>query len=218
MSSGKIAAAQAALTFIEPGSIVGIGTGSTVNFFIDALAREFGKQRIKGAVSSSNASTERLKVHGITVFDLNDVASIGTYVDGADETNHARELIKGGGGALTREKIVAAVAQQFVCIVDQSKVVATLGRFPLPVEVIPMAREHVARQLQRLGGEPRLRAGFTTDNGNVILDVHGLEIHAPRELEQRINGIAGVVTVGLFAERPADLVLVGHEDGAVTRF
>jgi ribose 5-phosphate isomerase A len=218
MSTGKIAAAQAALEFVAPDSIVGIGTGSTVNFFIDALAQRFGSRGIRGAVSSSHASTDRLNAHGITVLDLNDVASMEVYVDGADETNHARELIKGGGGALTREKIVAAVAARFVCIVDESKVVQTLGHFPLPVEVIPMAREHVARQLRILGGEPRLRAGFTTDNGNQILDVHGLKIEAARSMEQRINGIAGVVTVGLFALRPADLVLVGRQDGTVSRF
>ena len=218
MSAGKKAAAEAALRFVQADSIVGIGTGSTVNFFIDALARDFGGGRIKGGVSSSNASTDRLKAHGIAVFDLNDVDSIGVYVDGADETNHARELIKGGGGALTREKIVAAVAQQFVCIVDESKVVEALGRFPLPVEVSPMARAHVARQLMKLGGQPVLRAGFTTDNGNQILDVRGFTIRAPREMERQINAIAGVVTVGLFAERPADIVLVGGDSGSVHQF
>jgi ribose 5-phosphate isomerase A len=218
MSAGKKAAAEAALRFVQADSIVGIGTGSTVNFFIDALARDFGGSRIKGGVSSSNASTDRLKAHGIPVFDLNDVDSIGVYVDGADETNHARELIKGGGGALTREKIVAAVAQQFICIVDESKVVEALGRFPLPVEVIPMARAHVARQLIKLGGQPELRAGFTTDNGNQILDVRGFTIRAPREMERRINAIAGVVTVGLFAERPADIVLIGGDSGSVRQF
>lgn len=218
MSAGKKAAAEAALRFVREGSIVGIGTGSTVNFFIDALARDFGGGRIKGAVSSSNASTDRLQAHRIPVFDLNDVDSMGVYVDGADETNHARELIKGGGGALTREKIVAAVACQFICIVDESKVVDALGRFPLPVEVIPMARAHVARRLTALGGQPELRAGFTTDNGNQILDVRGFTIHAPRDMERQINGIAGVVTVGLFAERPADIVIVGSDSGAVRQF
>ena len=218
MSAGKKAAAETALRFVHEGSIVGIGTGSTVNFFIDALARHFGKGRIEGAVSSSNASTDRLKAHGIRVFDLNDVESIGVYVDGADETNHARELIKGGGGALTREKIVAAVARQFVCIVDDSKVVEALGKFPLPVEVIPMARAHVERRLVALGGRPELRGGFITDNGNQILDVRGFTIHAPREMERQINAIAGVVTVGLFAERPADIVLVGSDSGGVRQF
>ena len=218
MSAGKKAAAEAALRFVQADSIVGIGTGSTVNFFIDVLARDFGGGRIKGGVSSSNVSTDRLKAHGIPVFDLNDVDSIGVYVDGADETNHARELIKGGGGALTREKIVAAVAQQFVCIVDESKVVEALGRFPLPVEVIAMARAHVARQLMKLGGQPVLRAGFTTDNGNQILDVRGFTIRAPREMERQINAIAGVVTVGLFAERPADIVIVGSDSGGVRQF
>ena len=220
MSAGKKAAAEAALRFVREGSIVGIGTGSTVNFFIDALARDFGGGRIKaggikGAVSSSNASTDRLQAHGIPVFDLNDVESIAVYVDGADETNHARELIKGGGGALTREKIVAAVARQFVCIVDESKVVEALGRFPLPVEVIPMARAHVERRLVALGGRPELRGGFITDNGNQILDVRGFTIHAPREMERQINAIAGVVTVGLFAQRPADIVIVGSDSGGV---
>ncbi len=218
MSAGKIAAAEAALRFVDAGSIVGVGTGSTVNFFIDALARDFGHDRIRGTVSSSNASTDRLQAHGIPVFDLNDAELIGVYVDGADETNLDRQLIKGGGGALTREKIVAAVSQRFVCIVDDSKIVATLGRFPLPVEVIPMARAHVARQLRALGGEPALRAGFITDNGNQILDVNGLTISAPQELERQINSIAGVVTVGLFAERPADIVIVGGKDGSTRQF
>jgi ribose 5-phosphate isomerase A len=218
MSAGKKAAAEAALRFVREGSIVGIGTGSTVNFFIDALARDFGGGRIKGAVSSSNASTDRLQAHRIPVFDLNDVDSMDVYVDGADETNHARELIKGGGGALTREKIVAAVARQFVCIVDESKVVDTLGRFPLPVEVIPMARAHVARRLTAMGGQPELRAGFTTDNGNQILDVRGFTIRAPRDMERQINAIAGVVTVGLFAERPANIVIAGSDSGGVRQF
>ncbi len=218
MSAGKKAAAETALRFVREGSIVGIGTGSTVNFFIDALARDFGGGRIKGGVSSSNASTDRLQAHGIPVFDLNDVESMAVYVDGADETNCARELIKGGGGALTREKIIAAVARQFVCIVDESKVVEALGRFPLPVEVIPMARAHVERRLVALGGRPELRGGFITDNGNQILDVRGFTIHAPREMERQINAIAGVVTVGLFAERPADIVIVGSDSGGVRQF
>lgn len=218
MSAGKIAAAEAALKYIEADSIVGIGTGSTVNFFIDALARDFGRGRIKAAVSSSNASTQRLTAHKIPVLDLNEVDAIGVYVDGADETNHVRELIKGGGGALTREKIVAAVSRRFICIVDDSKVVDVLGRFPLPIEVIPMARAHVQRELRALGGNPVLRADFTTDNGNQILDVHGLAITSPRELERRVNGIPGVVTVGLFAERPADTVIVGSANGQIRQF
>lgn len=218
MSAGKIAAAEAALKFIAAGSIVGIGTGSTVNFFIDALARDYGGGRIKAAVSSSNASTQRLLSRGIPVLDLNDVDSIGVYIDGADETNHARELIKGGGGALTREKIVAAVARQFICIVDDSKVVDVLGRFPLPVETIPMARAHVARELRKLGGDPQLRTDVITDNGNQILDVLGLAIRSPKEFERRVNNIAGVVTVGLFAERPADAVIVGAADGSISQF
>jgi ribose 5-phosphate isomerase A len=218
MSAGKKAAAEAALRFVREGSIVGIGTGSTVNFFIDALARDFGGGRIKGGVSSSNASTGRLQAHGIPVFDLNDVDSIDVYVDGADEANHARELIKGGGGALTREKIVAAVARQFVCIVDESKVVEALGKFPLPVEIIPMAQAHVVRRLVVLGGQPELRGGFISDNGNQILDVRGFTIRAPKEMERQINAIAGVVTVGLFAERPADIVIVGSDSGGVRQF
>ena len=214
-NAGKIAAAEAALNFVAANSVVGVGTGSTVNFFIDALAAKFGNGRIKGAISSSNASSARLTEHGIAVLELNSVAGLEVYIDGADETNHARELIKGGGGALTREKIIAAAAKKFVCIVDDSKIVTTLGRFPLPIEVIPMAREYVARELRHRGGEPRLRGGFITDNGNEILDVHGLTIANPREFETAVNQITGVVTVGLFALRPADVVLVGMADGTV---
>jgi ribose 5-phosphate isomerase A len=212
-NAGKIAAAAAALTYVEAGSIVGVGTGSTVNFFIDALAQRFGAQGLRGTVSSSNASTAKLKALGIPVLDLNEVTELGVYIDGADETNHQRELIKGGGGALTREKIIAATAKQFVCIVDASKVVEMLGKFPLPVEVIPMARAYVSRELQRLGGQPVLRTGFVTDNGNEILDVHGLRITHPRATEHTINQIVGVVTVGLFATRPADVVIIGESDG-----
>jgi ribose 5-phosphate isomerase A len=208
--SGKKAAAEAALTRVEQGSIVGVGTGSTVNFFIDALA---ASGRARGAVSSSDASSARLRAAGIPVLDLNDTGPLELYVDGADEANARLELIKGGGGALTREKIVAAAAATFLCIVDESKVVDVLGRFPLPVEVIPMAREHVARQLAALGGRPALRAGFRTDNGNAILDVHGLRIADAPGMERRIGEIAGVVTVGLFALRPADVLLVGGPSG-----
>ncbi|AKE51110.1 ribose 5-phosphate isomerase [Kangiella geojedonensis] len=196
------------------GSIVGVGTGSTVNYFIDELAKI--KHKIEGAVSSSEASTERLKAHGIEVFELNDVDRIPVYVDGADESNHLLELIKGGGGALTREKIIAAVAEKFVCIADESKLVRRLGEFPLPVEVIPMARSYVAREIVKLGGDPVYRAGFTTDNGNVILDVHGLEINEPIKLERILNNIVGVVTNGLFAERAADVLLLGKQDSVET--
>ncbi|MCB1837263.1 MAG: ribose-5-phosphate isomerase RpiA [Alcanivoracaceae bacterium] len=214
-NSYKQAAAEAALAFVEEGTIVGIGTGSTANFFIDALAGM--KDRIKGAVASSEASAERLRSHGIEVFDLNNVSDIPVYVDGADEVNQHREMIKGGGGALTREKIVAAVARQFICIVDDTKVVKRLGTFPLPVEVIPMARSYVARKLAGLGGQPVLREGFVTDNGNVIIDVRNLEIDRPIKLEEDINNLVGVVTNGLFARRPADVVLVGGKNG-VDRF
>lgn len=207
----KKAAGWAALKYVVPGTIVGVGTGSTVNHFIDALATM--KDQIKGAVSSSIASTERLKGLGIPVFDLNDIDALSVYVDGADEINASRDMIKGGGAALTREKIVAAVAREFVCICDASKLVDVMGKFPLPVEVIPMAREHVARQLARLGGTPVLREGFVTDNGNVILDVKGLSITDPKGLEAQINQITGVVTNGLFAVRPANLLLLGTADG-----
>jgi ribose 5-phosphate isomerase A len=210
----KRRAAEAAIEFVHDGEVVGIGTGSTVNFFIDALA-PLGK-RIAGAVSSSEASTKRLRAHGIKVLDLNAAGQLGVYVDGADEATRAFELIKGGGGALTREKIVAAASGRFVCIVDEQKLVDRLGRFPLPVEVIPMARSLVARELARLGGDPLLREGFVTDNGNQILDVRGLDIADPAALETEVNQIAGVVTVGLFARRPADVLLVGTAAGVVT--
>ncbi len=210
----KQRAAEAALEFVPDGEVVGVGTGSTVNFFIDALARL--RNRIAGAVSSSEASTVRLRAHGIEVLDLNAAGQLGVYVDGADEATRALELIKGGGGALTREKIVAAASRRFVCIVDQQKVVDRLGRFPLPVEVIPMARSLVTRELARLGGNPVVREGFVTDNGNQILDVHGLDIPDPAALETDLNQVPGVVTVGLFARRPADILLVGMADGVVT--
>ncbi len=210
----KKAVGWAALSYVQPGTIIGVGTGSTVNCFIDALASI--KDQIKAAVSSSEASTERLKALGITVMDLNDVDSFDLYVDGADEINPQMEMIKGGGAALTREKIVAAVARQFVCIVDSGKVVETMGRFPLPVEVIPMSREYVARELKKLGGNPVYRAGVVTDNGNQILDVHGLHITNAKQLESQINNIVGVVTVGLFAHRGADVALVGSPEGVKT--
>jgi ribose 5-phosphate isomerase A len=213
-SAGKQAAAQAALRFVDDDAVIGVGTGSTVNFFIDALASR--RDRIRGAVSSSDASTARLKAAGIEVLDLNRTGDLEVYVDGADETDHHGRLIKGGGAALTREKIVAAASRKFVCVVDESKVVDVLGRFPLPVEVIPMARSYVARQLIKLGGQPVWREAVLTDNGNQILDVHGLRILDPPALETAINGIAGVVTVGLFAHRPADVVLVGSAAGVRT--
>lgn len=207
----KLAVAKAAIQYIPDDSIVGVGTGSTANFFIDELAKIKG--RIDGTVASSEASAARLKAYGIRVFDLNSVDKIPVYVDGADEVNHYLQMIKGGGGALTREKIVAAVADQFICIADKSKLVPVLGNFPLPVEVIPMARSHVARQLLRLGGQPMLREGFTTDNGNVILDVHGLKIAQAAEFEKELNQITGVVTNGLFAVRRADVLLLGTANG-----
>ncbi|MBD0787391.1 ribose-5-phosphate isomerase RpiA [Vibrio sp. Y2-5] len=208
----KKAAGWAALKYVEKGSIVGVGTGSTVNHFIDALGSI--KDDIKGAVSSSIASTEKLKGLGIEVFDCNDVMNLDIYVDGADEINPQREMIKGGGAALTREKIVAAIADKFVCIVDDTKAVDVLGTFPLPVEVIPMARSYVARELVKLGGDPVYRQGVVTDNGNVILDVHGLHITDAKDLEAKINGIAGVVTNGLFAISGADVVITGTPEGA----
>ncbi|EGR3202280.1 ribose-5-phosphate isomerase RpiA [Vibrio parahaemolyticus] len=208
----KKAAGWAALKYVEKGSIVGVGTGSTVNHFIDALGTI--KDDIKGAVSSSVASTVRLKELGIEVFECNDVIKLDVYVDGADEINPAREMIKGGGAALTREKIVAAISEKFVCIVDDTKAVDVLGQFPLPVEVIPMARSYVARELVKLGGDPAYREGVVTDNGNIILDVHNMQITNPKEMEDKINGIAGVVTVGLFAHRGADVVITGTPEGA----
>ena len=207
----KNAAAIKALEFIENDTIVGVGTGSTVNFFIDALASM--KDKIAGAVSSSEESTKRLKAHGIEVFDLNSVDVLDVYIDGADEITRHMAMIKGGGAALTREKIVAAVAKKFICIADDSKQVKVLGNFPLPVEVIPMARSYVARELVKLGGDPVYRQGVTTDNGNVILDVYNLEILDPKALENQINGIVGVVTNGLFALRGADILVLGSTNG-----
>lgn len=208
----KKAAGWAALDYVKPDSIVGVGTGSTVNHFIDALATMKGQ--IEGVVSSSVASTERLKELGIHVFDSNEVDGLDVYVDGADEINAQRAMIKGGGAALTREKIVAAMSKTFVCIVDGTKAVDVLGKFPLPVEVIPMARSYVARELVKLGGTPEYRQGVVTDNGNIILDVHNLSIVDPKGLETAINGLAGVVTVGLFAHRGADVVITGTAEGA----
>ena len=208
----KKAAALKALEFVQEDTIVGVGTGSTVNHFIDALASI--KHKITGAVSSSEQSTAKLKAYGIEVFDLNSVSDIDVYVDGADEITQHMHMIKGGGAALTREKIVAAVAKTFVCIADESKQVAMLGKFPLPVEVIPMARSYVARQLVKLGGDPVYRQGVITDNGNVILDVHNLDIIDPKSLEANINAIVGVVTNGLFAERGANILVLGTPQGA----
>jgi ribose 5-phosphate isomerase A len=210
----KQQAAAAALALLPEGGLVGVGTGSTVNHFIDGLAAMRG--RIAGAVSSSEASTRRLLGHGIRVLDLNEAGELEVYVDGADEATRRLHLVKGGGGALTREKIVAAASRRFICIVDEQKLVERLGRFPLPVEVIPMARVHVAGVLARLGGTPMWREGFVTDNGNHILDVRDLDIPDPVALEGEINQIAGVVTVGLFARRPADVLLVGTAAGVVT--
>ena len=207
----KKAAAIKALEFIKNDTIVGVGTGSTVNYFIDALATI--KNNIEGAVSSSEESSKRLKAHGIEVFDLNNVDVLDVYVDGADEITKHMSMIKGGGAALTREKIVAAVAKQFICIADDSKQVEILGGFPLPVEVIPMARSYVARELVKLGGDPEYRQGVVTDNGNVILDVHNLSIIDPKKLETDINAIVGVVTNGLFANRGADILVLGSKDG-----
>lgn len=206
-------AAWTALDYVPRNTIVGVGTGSTVNHFIDALATI--KDEILGAVSSSVASTEKMQALGIKVLDLNEVESFSVYVDGADEINPRNHMIKGGGAALTREKIVAAVAEQFICIVDQSKQVDVLGKFPLPVEVIPMARAYVARELVKLGGNPIWREGVVTDNGNIILDVHGLSITEPEVLEQQINNLVGVVTNGIFARRAANLVLVGTPQGTL---
>jgi len=207
----KAQVGQAALEYVVPGEIVGVGTGSTVNKFIEALASF--RDRIPGAVSSSEATTARLQAVGIRVFEANEVGELSVYIDGADEIDHSGAMIKGGGGALTREKIVAAASRKFVCIVDESKVVDVLGRFPVPVEVIPMARSYVARQLVALGGQPVWREQYLTDNGNQILDVHGLRILDPRAIENAIENIAGVVTAGVFARRPADVVLVGGPGG-----
>lgn len=211
----KRRAALAALELIESDATIGIGTGSTVNCFIEALAA--CPERVRRAVSSSENSSAQLRAAGIALVDLNDLTGLDLYVDGADEATPARQLIKGGGGALTREKIVAAAARRFVCIVDEGKMVTTLGRFPLPLEVIPMARELVARELRGRGGRPVWRQGFITDNGNHILDVHGLVITDPVALERDLNQIAGVVTVGLFAARPADVLLIGTAAGVETR-
>jgi ribose 5-phosphate isomerase A len=210
----KQAAAREAIKYVVDDAMIGVGTGSTANHFIDELAKI--KHRIKGAVASSVATAERLKSHGIYVDELNNVADLPVYIDGADEVTERGSMIKGGGGALTREKIVAAVARKFVCIADASKLVGVLGTFPLPVEVIPMARSYVARQLVLLGGQPAWRMGFTTDNGNAILDVHNLSIANPVELEAKIGSIVGVVTVGLFARRGADVTLLGTDSGVRT--
>jgi ribose 5-phosphate isomerase A len=210
----KQAVAREAIKYVVEDAIVGVGTGSTANYFIDELAKI--KSRIDGAVASSQATAERLKSHGIRVVDLNSVNELPVYIDGADEITEHLAMIKGGGGALTREKIVAAVAQKFVCIADASKLVSVLGKFPLPIEVIPMARSHVGRELVKLGGQPALRQGFTTDNGNLILDVYGLSILKPLELEAEINNIVGVVSSGLFARRGADVLLLGDAAGVRT--
>ena len=210
----KRLAAEAAIAYVGNDDIVGVGTGSTVNCFIDALARI--KARISGAVASSVASADRLKALGVPVIELNNTDGCAVYVDGADEVTEHLAMIKGGGGALTREKIVAQASRKFVCIADESKLVPVLGKFPLPVEVIPMARSFVARELVKLGGRPALRQGFTTDNGNLILDVHGLTILKPAELETRLNQIPGVVTNGIFALRPADVLLLGGASGVRT--
>ena len=207
----KQLAATAAVALVEPDSVIGIGTGSTVNFFIEALAAKRGL--IEGAVASSEATALRLKSHRIQVVDLNATGELALYVDGADEATEHRQLVKGGGGALTREKIVAACSRRFVCIIDESKLVARLGKFPLPIEVIPMARSYVARQMVKLGGQPEWRMGFTTDNGNLILDIYNLDMSQPAALEDAINQIAGVVTNGLFARRPADILLVAGLQG-----
>jgi ribose 5-phosphate isomerase A len=210
----KQAVAREALRYVVDDAYVGVGSGSTANFFIDELAKYRG--RIKGAVASSVATAERLKARGIPLEELNNTGDLPVYVDGADEVTEHGAMIKGGGGALTREKIVAGASRRFVCIVDRSKLVPVLGKFPLPVEVIPMARSYVARELARLGGQPEWRMGFTTDNGNLILDVRGLSILNPVELEETINQIPGVVTVGLFARRGADVILVGDASGVAT--
>ena len=210
----KQSVAREAIKYIVDDEVIGVGSGSTANFFIDELAKV--KNRIAGAVASSERTAERLKKHGIRLFDLNGVNELPVYVDGADEVTEHLAMIKGGGGALTREKIVAAVAKKFVCIADESKLVPVLGRFPLPVEVIPMARGYVARQMVKLGGQPKLREGFTTDNGNIVLDLWGLSILNPAELETSINNITGVVTNGLFARRGADVLLLGTKSGVKT--
>jgi ribose 5-phosphate isomerase A len=213
MNSAKQAVALAAVEHVQAGSILGVGTGSTVNCFIDALAAK--RIDLKGAVASSEATSERLKAHGYDILDLNSCGSLETYIDGADESNAELHLIKGGGGALTREKIIAAASQHFICIADDSKLVDVLGAFALPVEVIPMARSYVAREIVKLGADPEYREGSQTDNGNVILDCHGFNIDDPVALESTINNITGVVTNGLFATRPADILLLANETGEV---
>ena len=210
----KLAVAKAAIAYVPDDCIIGVGTGSTANFFIDELGKI--KHKIRGAVASSEASAKRLKGHGIDVMSLNDAGELEVYVDGADEITRHLHMVKGGGGALTREKIVAAASKKFICLCDASKLVDVLGQFPLPVEVIPMARSYVARELVKLGGHPKLREGFTTDNGNVILDLHGLQILNPVELETSLNQLAGVVTNGLFARRGADVLLLGTSTGVQT--
>ena len=210
----KLAVAQAAIAYVPVDCIVGVGTGSTANFFIDELAKI--KHKLRGAVASSEASAKRLQGHGIEVVSLNDAGTLPVYVDGADEITRHLHMLKGGGGALTREKIVAAASKKFVCLCDASKLVDVLGKFPLPIEVIPMARSYIAREIVKLGGQPKLREGFTTDNGNIILDVHGLQIMNPVELESILNALPGVVTNGLFANRGADVLLLGTPDGVQT--
>ncbi len=210
----KHAVAQAAIAYVPADCIVGVGTGSTANFFIDELAKI--KHKLQGAVASSEASAKRLQGHGIEVVSLNDAGTLPVYVDGADEITRHLHMLKGGGGALTREKIVAAASKKFICVCDSSKLVDVLGKFPLPIEVIPMARSFIARELVKLGGQPKLREGFTTDNGNIILDVHGLQIMNPVELESILNELPGVVTNGLFARRGADVLLLGKPEGVQT--
>jgi len=210
----KQAVAREAIKYVEDDSVVGVGSGSTANFFIDGLGQV--KNRIAGAVASSEKTAERLKGYGIRLFDLNGVNELPVYIDGADEITEHLTMIKGGGGALTREKVVAAVAKRFICIADESKLVPVLGKFPLPVEVIPMARAYVGRQMVKLGGQPKLREGFTTDNGNMVLDVWGLSMLNPVELETVINNVTGVVTSGLFARRGADVLLLGTKSGVKT--
>lgn len=210
----KRAVAQAAIAYVPTDCIVGVGTGSTANFFIDELAKI--KHKLRGAVASSEASAKRLQGHGIEVISLNDAGELPVYIDGADEITRHLHMVKGGGGALTREKIVAAASKKFICLCDSSKLVDVLGKFPLPIEVIPMARSYIAREVIKLGGHPQLREGFTTDNGNIILDVHGLQILNPVELETALNQLPGVVTNGLFARRGADVLLLGAPEGVQT--
>ncbi len=212
MNTAKVAAAKAAMNHIVDGTIIGVGTGSTANCLIDAIGES--RLQLKGAVASSEATAQRLTAIGVDVMDLNSTGTLDLYIDGADEANRDLQLIKGGGGALTREKIVANASREFICIADESKQVDVLGSFPLPVEVIPMARSFVARELLKLGCDPEYREGGVTDNGNIILDCHGFEITSPEELEQAVNNIPGVVTVGLFALRPADRLIIGKDDGS----